>query len=475
MPDPMPPRFTSFVILAEMRTGSNFLEANLNALPGVVSHGEVFNPHFIGRKDNLELFGMTLAEREANPRAMLDRIRAASPGLTGFRFFHDHDARVFDLVLDDPTCAKIVLTRNPLDSYVSWKIARATGQWTLTDPRRLKPAKAVMDPDEFRTHLARMQAFQVRLLQGLQKRGQTAFYLDYEDLTSVEALNGLAAYLGVEGRLKAADDTLKKQNPGPVEEKLENPEVLAEALAGLDVFALSRTPNFEPRRPVPLPALVAVDAARLLFLPVASGPQAAVVDWLAALAPLRQGFDGKGLRDWRRAHPGHRSFTVVRHPLLRAYVAFRDQILTGQLADHRRSLIVGYKAKLPEPGAPFADPRDERAAFRIFLHYCRLATSGQAGRRVDPNWASQTAILQGFAALHPVDLVLREDRLAEGLAYLAAEVGLTAPPLPSAAPDSQTAIAAAALARIHDPVLDAAAEAAFARDFQGFGFGPWQP
>jgi hypothetical protein len=208
---------------------------------------------------------------------------------------------------------------------------------------------------------------------------------------------------------------------------------------------------------------------------VASGPQAAVVDWLAALAPLRQGFDGKGLRDWRRAHPGHRSFTVVRHPLLRAYVAFRDQILTGQLADHRRSLIVGYKAKLPEPGAPFADPRDERAAFRIFLHYCRLATSGQAGRRVDPNWASQTAILQGFAALHPVDLVLREDRLAEGLAYLAAEVGLTAPPLPSAAPDSQTAIAAAALARIHDPVLDAAAEAAFARDFQGFGFGPWQP
>ena len=29
------PRFTSFVVFAEMRTGSNLLEANLNALPGV--------------------------------------------------------------------------------------------------------------------------------------------------------------------------------------------------------------------------------------------------------------------------------------------------------------------------------------------------------------------------------------------------------------------------------------------------------
>ena len=31
------PRFTSFVVFAEMRTGSNLLEANLNALPGVTA------------------------------------------------------------------------------------------------------------------------------------------------------------------------------------------------------------------------------------------------------------------------------------------------------------------------------------------------------------------------------------------------------------------------------------------------------
>lgn len=43
------PRFDSFVMFAEMRTGSNFLEANLNAMPGVTCHGEMFNPHFIGK------------------------------------------------------------------------------------------------------------------------------------------------------------------------------------------------------------------------------------------------------------------------------------------------------------------------------------------------------------------------------------------------------------------------------------------
>ena len=41
-------RFTSFIVLAGMRTGSNFLEANLNQFPDLKSYGELFNPHFVG-------------------------------------------------------------------------------------------------------------------------------------------------------------------------------------------------------------------------------------------------------------------------------------------------------------------------------------------------------------------------------------------------------------------------------------------
>ena len=53
-------RYSSFVIFAEMRTGSNFLESNLNAIPGVTCHGEAFNAYFIGGEGKTELLGVTL-------------------------------------------------------------------------------------------------------------------------------------------------------------------------------------------------------------------------------------------------------------------------------------------------------------------------------------------------------------------------------------------------------------------------------
>ncbi len=462
--------FHSFVLFAEMRTGSNFLEANLNALPGVTSYGEVFNPHFIGKKDQTELLGITLEDREANPGRLLHRLREATDGLSGFRYFHDHDPRVLDDVLADPGCAKIILTRNPVESYASWKIARATGQWKLTDAKRLKSAKAIFDAEEFEAHLAAMQAFQLRLLRGLQTTGQTAFYIDYEDLNTVAVLNGLAAFLGVEARLKTPDDTLKKQNPEDIADKIENLDDMRAALARLDRFNLSRTPNFEPRRPAGIPTAVAAADAPLVFLPVRSAPDAAVRGWLASLGRggLLDGFEQKTLRQWKRDHPGHRSFTVLRHPLLRAHVAFREKIVSGQLAEQRRILIRAYKADLPNPGDPFPDLEAERDAFLIFLHYAKLGTAGQTGLKVAPDWASQTAILQGFAGFQPLDIVLREDRLAEGLSWLAAEVGVTAlPPHPD---DS----ALGALAAIYDDRLEEAAEAAYQRDYMGFGFDRWR-
>ena len=75
---------TSFVIFAEMRTGSNFLESNLNALQGVTCHGEAFNPYFIGGEGKQELFGIDMAGAQCRPVAVAagdagDRPRAC-PG-----------------------------------------------------------------------------------------------------------------------------------------------------------------------------------------------------------------------------------------------------------------------------------------------------------------------------------------------------------------------------------------------------------
>jgi len=115
-------KFDYFVVFAEMRTGSNFLEANINMFDGLRCMGEAFNPHFIGYPQTDDIFGITQKDRDADPLALIEAVRKAD-GLCGFRFFNDHDPRVLDTILNDPKCAKIILTRNPVDSFVSWKIA----------------------------------------------------------------------------------------------------------------------------------------------------------------------------------------------------------------------------------------------------------------------------------------------------------------------------------------------------------------
>ena len=56
-------------------------------LPGVICHGEVFNPHFIGKKDQIEMFGLTLAAREADPLALLRKLREVTRWPVGVSVF----------------------------------------------------------------------------------------------------------------------------------------------------------------------------------------------------------------------------------------------------------------------------------------------------------------------------------------------------------------------------------------------------
>ena len=461
--------FTSFVMFAEMRTGSNFLEASLNALPGVTCLGELFNPHFIGKKDHTECLGMDLAAREGDPHALLVRMRAEE-GMVGFRYFHDHEPRILDDLLADPTCAKIILTRNPLESYVSLKIAQVTGQWRLTNAKNLKTAQASFDAEEFEQHLAELQQFQIRLMRGLQTGGQTAFYIDYEDLHDIDVLNGLAAFLGVAARLDAPDPKLKKQNPGAITAKVENPALMELGLARVDRFNLSRTPNFEPRRAASIPSFAATEGAGLLFMPMRGGPEQRIRAWMKGLGAggLITDFVQKSLRLWLRSFPGHRSFTVLRHPLLRAHAVFHSQIVSGKATEHRNALMRAYEAELPAIGRPFFDLEQEQTAFLVFLRYLRLNLGGQTGQKVLPHWASQSAVLQGFAGFHGPDLVIREERLVDGLRWLTDELGLDASTPPP--PDD----CAEALARIWLPEMETAAEAAYSRDYLGLGFGPWR-
>lgn len=472
-------RFTSFIVLAGMRTGSNFLEANLNQFPDLKSYGELFNPHFVGGPKHDDVLGVTLKAREKNPQDLLDRIRAAEAGVVpGFRFFHDHDPRILATCLADPSCAKVILSRNPLDSYVSRKIAGETGQWKLTNEKHRKSAKVAFDAAEFSAHLEAVQGFLLQLQSALQASGQTAFYIHYDDLHSLEVLNGLARFIGSGHQVAALDLDLKRQNPGDLRDKVSNHAEMVKALAGMDFLNLSRSPNFEPRRGAGVPQFIAADHAGLLYLPVRGGPVEAVQDWLArhegvAAGDLTKGFNQKTLKSWRGERPGNLSFAVVRHPVARAHSVFCDLIVSaarGGFRDTRAAILKNYNIGVPKNG-PDADYGLDvhRKAFGQFLKFLKANLGDQTGMKVEPVWASQSVVLEGAATVAIPMLVIREGELAASLAHIEALRGLKAQAIKDTLPEDEPF----RLAEVYDADIEARCRDIYRSDYQQFGFGDW--
>ncbi len=448
--------FTAFVIFAAMRTGSNFLEETLKTLPGVTLHGEPFNPAFIAYPNRDTHLGLTRADRDRDPLQLLSRIMSA-PGLNGFRYFPGHDPRVQDALIADPAIAKIVLTRNPTESYVSLKIARETGQWKLTDNRRRRDARATFNEDEFGTYLDELRDFQSTLRLGLQAAGQSAFYLDYAELGDGAVLTGLARYLGVQIDSLPPARSIVPQNPEPLADKVANPDQMAAALARLQPFDILRSPDFEPARGPSVRGFMAARMAPLLFQPLRGGPTDRIRDWLALWGGLDGDFTQASLRDWMRARAPHRRFTVVSHPVLRAWRATQAIFDQDALPALKAQLLRDLKI------TPATDPRER---FLRFLAFAKSGLRGQTPHRPDPLWASQTALVQGLAAFASPDAVLREDRLEQGLASLCADLDLPMQALPPPPPDR-------GLAAVYGADIEAAARAAYGRDYLTFGFGPY--
>ena len=93
-----------------------------------------------------------------------------------------------------------------------------------------------------------MQRFQVLLQNRLQVSGQVAYYIDYEDVLDLKVINGLAAFLGVDGRLNDLDLQVQEAEPrGAGRQGCQSRKKWSGA-GQFDWFNLAHTPNYEPRR-----------------------------------------------------------------------------------------------------------------------------------------------------------------------------------------------------------------------------------
>lgn len=469
--------FKYFVIFAGMRTGSNFLEVNLNEYAGLNCLGEVFNPHFIGQPNKQEMLGMSMKDRESDPLRLVRLLKDNSSELSGFRFFHDHDPRVLEACLADPKCAKIVLTRKPLDSYISREIARQTGQWRLSDVKHAKVAKIKFDHEAFVTHLTRQQEFQGRLKLALQTTGQTAFYIGYDDISNIEVLNGLARYLGVDEVKESVSKKTKKQNPQPLEEKVSNLSEMKTVLTAADNFQLGEFASFEPARGPAIPSYIAATNSPVLFMPISSGPTGPATKWLAELDGVSEGdliraFNQKILRQWKRRAKGHRSFTVIRHPVARLHDAFVRRVLIpdSDAADLlRQSLREVYNVQIPKNrSAENYQREDHRFAFRAFARFVKGNLNGQTSLVVNRAWASQSEILRGMGQFMLPGNMFLETELQEDLDNLARKLGIDSPKL-----GEEEDLAPFSLSDIYDEEIETSVRAAYQRDYMMFGFKPW--
>lgn len=471
-------RFDYFVILAEMRTGSNFLEESINAYSGLKCWGEAYNPKFIGKPNTDSLCGVDLAAREADPLHLLTAMIEQTDGIAGFRFFHDHDPRILEKVLKDPRCAKIVLTRNPLESYVSRKIASQTGQWRLGDMKDAKTAKITFETSEFEEMLGEIKGFQLFIQRQLQLEGQTAFYINYEDIQDIAVVNGLARYIGVDEVRDATSKKTKVQNPAGLKDKVVNFDDMIAALADVDHFNLGNTPNFEPRRMPVVPGYMAAAQAPLLYQPVQSGPVSTVRAWLAALDAVGEdelitGFSQKTLRQWKRRMKGHRSFTVISHPVVRMHRAFCERIVAtgeGSFPEVRDTVRRNYGVDIPEGEVgPEYTLDQHKHAFLKFAAFVKGNLNSQTSVRVDGAWASQSEVIRGFAEFAQPDVIIREEDLQRDLPLLARAAGIEDPD----APQSVDAQVPYALDDFYDDEVEQAVKAAYQRDYMIYGFKPY--
>lgn len=471
--------FDYFVVLAGMRTGSNLLEEYLSAMPGLRSYGELFNPHFFGKPGRMTQFGLSLAARDDDPLRVLGEMQEAGPGLPGFRLFQDHDSRVIDHVLRDRKAAKIVLARRPIDSYVSLKIARRTGQWWLGDMASARAAKVTFDEIEYADFVNTLSDYQQRIRHVLQITGQTAFHVDYAELSDSDVIAGLGLFLGAEGPPNASKVRAKVQNPGAVTERLTNPATATDALARLAATDPGRLPSHEPDRGPGLRLFHVCASTPLVYAPIRGAGDDPVPDWMRRVDSGGQvdgGLTQKDHREWMRRHPGHRSFTVLRHPLPRAHDAFCRFILPAGVDgydDIRAVLTERYGVALPPAGPDEHWTADQQTAGLLgFLKFLKGNLGGQTSVRVDYSWASQAAYLQAIAGFAVPDRVVREDSMADELREIAATIGLPdAPPFEG----GFNVRSPFPLEIVCTPEIEAACEAAYRRDYILFGFGRWRP
>lgn len=426
--------FKYFTIFGAMRTGSNLLEHSLNQYEGLAGHGELYNPHFIGKPQRREFLTVPLAERNADPVGLLHKLMAATPGaIPGFRIFDNHDRRVIDYAARDPNCAKIILTRSPIDSFISLEIAQETGQWMLVKDENRRVAKVRFDPDRYEQYLTKRAAHYRFVRRAAQEAGQPLYDVDYDDLADLAVMNGVARFIGSPEVKANMPDKIRRQNPPAWEDKVENVEALRQYAAAHGLATPATDPEPKPKFGA-LGEMIASKTFAAIYAPI---PGAGMGEFRKMLteaagaagdadAQLASGLKEKHLvrRRWRGAFV----FSFVRHPATRLLDVFIRRIARAEGDAYSMvQMMLAQDHRGPGPGEMTSSPEALLAGFDAFISFVGANLGGRTALRVDPAWTPQSTLLAAYVRETPLDFIGRIERLEDDLSFVLAR--LNAPPV----------------------------------------------
>ncbi len=474
--------FRSFAIFGAMRSGSNLLERYINQFDGLKCHGELYNPAFVGWSGKNSYLAVKKPERDKDPKALMDAILASdAKNIPGFRIFRDHNSNAIDLFLNDPSCAKIILTRKPVDSFVSLKIARKTDQWLIEDESHRKTAQIFFDMREFEEYQKTRSAYSKMIATRLKKSGQSFFDIQYDQLGKIGKINEIAKFIGATKPLKTLKQTIKRQNPGPLADKIVNYSEIFQKLElpAPKVSALAE-PVFIPEKGTDLSRAYFCSIKNIIFAPIPSAPDGSVRKWLTKIdgsAPDNN-FGSAAFKDWQSDHPEPIIFTVLRHPVARAYDVFMRKIFQtnpGGFTAIREVLEQKFGIFLPAKNTDFAeigyDLMAHRAAFKQFLAFIHHNLSQKTSLRTDGRWRAQSDLFDGYYAEFGQCMSIKEQDLNFASQYFANRLNLTAEVgrIEAAKPDWPFD-----LRKIYDTEIEKLARAAYGTDYEKFGFENWR-
>jgi hypothetical protein len=263
--------YVRFIIIGDARTGSSMLVQALNSSPNIVCFREVFN----GRLDFVDFSvdgydnfsSRDIASRKEDPvRFLSERVFRRQPEqvrAVGFKFLYAHHwdfpGLLDELVADERIKVVHLRRRNALRMLVSLKLAQETGVWVeperkVTQANLLKalrhPLKAagrarrnLRHPEQPRNQARRRVTVSPNeLFEYSVKSHLTAKKFDelfakhealpvfYEDLLAVggTAFAEVQSFLGVEPA--PVEITLRRQNPEPLAQLVENYDELYELM-----------------------------------------------------------------------------------------------------------------------------------------------------------------------------------------------------------------------------------------------------